>query len=364
MSTMMSSPQLYVSVLDNLDDAIVAVDHQAIVTLINPAAQDFLGVSEKQAIGVTIDRLIGAEKPLLYLITAALNEGRSIADHENIILHAPGLPPRPVSANASPLYSADGAQEGAVLIMHDQTRLRELEEVIKRADRLSMLGTLAAGLAHEIKNPLSGIKGAAQLLSMELDQQPELQEYPQVMVREVERVNTIIEELLNLGNPRSLERKPTNLLQILNDIVLLQQEAQTDKDIRFSLQLDPSIPPVMGDPDLLTQLFLNLIKNAGEAVEQHGQIEIVAKIAAESHRNTPKSRPQPMVLVQVIDNGAGIGAEDLERIFTPFYTTKRSGSGLGMAICQKIASDHDGLLKVDSKPGQGTRISVSLPIRC
>lgn len=362
MSKPQGNCQLSINVLDNLEDAVVAFDQQEKVTLINPMGQNFLGFSEKQAIGASLEKVVRKQETLLYLVRTSLSETRSIADHENIVLHTTGLPPRPVSATVSPLYSPEGKLEGTVLMMHDLTRVRELEEAIQRADRLSMLGTLAAGLAHEIKNPLGGIKGAAQLLAMELGENPDLQEYPQVMVREVERVNTIIEELLNLGNPRSLERVPVNLSQILNDIVLLQQEAVHDREVRFQLHLDPSIPPIVGDPDLLTQLFLNLIKNAGEAIDQHGQIEITTRVSSESHRNKPSSRPQPMIRVEISDNGKGISAEEQERIFTPFYTTKRGGSGLGMAICQKIVSDHDGLLKVESQPGQGTQVTVALPL--
>ena len=355
-------PQLYVSALENLDDAVIALNTSGQVTLINPAAQDFTGLSERQTLGMPAERLFPRQDELLYLIRTGLTEARSIADHENIILRPAGQPPRPVSASISPLFTRDGVLEGAVLVLHDMTRVRELEDAVKRADRLSMLGTLAAGLAHEIKNPLGGIKGAAQLLAMELGDNPGLQEYPRVMVREVDRVNTIIEELLNLGNPRQLERGPVNLGQVLNDIVLLQQEALADKGIRFVLHLDPSIPPIVGDPDLLTQLFLNLIKNAGEAIEQRGQIEITTRVASESHRNRPDSRPQPMIRVEIADSGKGITAEELERIFTPFYSTKAGGSGLGMAICQKIVSDHDGLLKVESAPGQGTTVNVALPL--
>jgi len=356
-------PQLYVSVLENLDDAVVAVDRHERVTLLNPAAQDFLGVSDRQILNRQLAELFERQPELLAMVHTAIAEGRSIVDHENTVLYGPGLPPRPVSVNVSPLFTHDGGLEGAVLILHDQSRLRQLEETVQRAERLTMLGTLAAGLAHEIKNPLGGIKGAAQLLAMELGDTPSLQEYPQVMVREVERVNTIIEELLNLGNPRSLERRPVNLSQVLNDIVLLQQEALADRDIRFLLHFDPSIPPILGDRDLLTQLFLNLVKNAGEAIDHQGQIEITTRVASESHRNRPDSRPLPMIRVEIADSGKGIPAEELERIFTPFYTTKRSGSGLGMAVCQKVVSDHDGLLKVESRIGQGTTVTVFLPLK-
>jgi two-component system nitrogen regulation sensor histidine kinase GlnL len=249
------------------------------------------------------------------------------------------------------------------MIVRDLSRVRELEDTLRRADQLAMLATLAAGLAHEIKNPLGGIKGAAQLLALELRNDSPLLEYTRVMVKETERINGIIEELMDLGKPRPALMGEVNLARILGDIVLLQKEAARGQSIDFALSLDPSIPPVLGDEHLLTRLFLNLIKNAREAIAGQGRVEIESKISAEYHMTTPGNRPSPLVVVRVRDTGCGIPADELERIFTPYYTTKSKGTGLGLAICQKIVEDHRGFLKLASTPGEGTEISVWLPLR-
>jgi two-component system nitrogen regulation sensor histidine kinase GlnL len=254
-------------------------------------------------------------------------------------------------------------QDGAMLIIRDLSRVRELEETLRRADQLAMLATLAAGLAHEIKNPLGGIKGAAQLLAMELQDDSPLREYTRVMVKETERINGIIEELMDLGKPRPALMREVNLARVLGDIVLLQKEAARGQRIDFVLSLDPSIPPVQGDEHLLTRLFLNLIKNAREAVDRDGRIDITCKISAEYHLTIPGTRPSPLVVVKIRDTGCGISADEIERIFTPYYTTKTKGSGLGLAICQKIVEDHRGFLKLTSTPGEGTEFSVWLPLR-
>jgi two-component system nitrogen regulation sensor histidine kinase GlnL len=233
---------------------------------------------------------------------------------------------------------------------------------VRRSDRLSILGTLAAGLAHEIKNPLGGIKGATQLMAMELPEQSPLREYTEVMIREVERVNDIIEELMDLARPRPPQWSPVNLAKVLGNIVLLQKEAHQGKNIDFQLDFDPSIPPLRGDENLLTRLFLNLIKNAAEAIGKQGRVTVSTKVDPNYHLTKPGSRPVPMIMIEIQDNGKGIDPETLEQIFTPFYTTKNKGSGLGLATCQKIISEHEGFLKVDSTPGNGTRISVSLPL--
>ncbi|MEJ2201009.1 MAG: ATP-binding protein, partial [Desulfuromonadaceae bacterium] len=223
--------------------------------------------------------------------------------------------------------------------------------------------TLAAGLAHEIKNPLGGIKGATQLMDMELPESSPLREYTEVMIREVERVNSIIEELMDLARPRPPQWSAVNLSKILGSIVLLQKEAHQEKHLEFQLDLDPSIPPLRGDESLLTRLFLNLIKNAAVAIVEQGRITVVTKIEPNYHLTKPGSRPIPMIVIEIQDNGKGIAPEILEQIFTPFYTTKNKGSGLGLATCQKIVSEHEGFLKVDSTPGKGTLFSVSLPLR-
>jgi len=358
----MTDNGLTARILENVEDGIIALDGDGRVTLCNPAAQVYTGISERQCRGRLFRTLFANQTALLYLVQTALVDGRSISDHENIVLRRASGPPLPVGASASPIYTGKGTQDGAVLILRDLSRVRELEDAVRRADRLSMLGTLAAGLAHEIKNPLGGIKGAAQLLAMELPQESALQEYTRVMVREVERVNGIIEELMDLSRPRptaALGR--VHLGKVLSDIVLFQKEAHRGKEIDFNLALDPSIPPIQGDENLLTRLFLNLVKNAAEAIDRAGRVEITTKVASEYHLTKPGDRPVPLIVIEVRDNGRGISAEEQDFIFTPFYTTKVSGSGLGLATCQKIVTEHGGFIKIDSEPGEGTTFAVSLP---
>ncbi|PLY01055.1 MAG: PAS domain-containing sensor histidine kinase [Desulfuromonas sp.] len=353
--------QIYSRVLDNLDRAVIAIDQQGHIILFNPTAQSYTGLSEKQSLGRNFENLFAGQDSIIALVRQTLAEGRSISDDENIYLSRASSPDIPISVTVSPIFGSSSDQEGAVMIIRDLSRVRELEEALRHADRLSMLGTLAAGLAHEIKNPLGGIRGAAQLLEMELDEDSSLGEYTTVMIKEVERVNGIIEELMDLSHPRPPAMSNVNLAQMIDDIVLLQQEAHREQNIRFTLELDPSIPPIRGDEALLTRLFLNLIKNAAEAVPHDGHIKISCKIASDYHVHNPGRKPVPWIVVKITDNGPGISATDRERIFTPFYTTKQNGSGLGLATCQKIVGSHQGFISVKSKPNEGTTFRVSLP---
>jgi two-component system nitrogen regulation sensor histidine kinase GlnL len=356
------SPQEYAMILENIEDAVIALDQQGTISLFNPAAQDYTGISEKQSLGQFFFERFEHQNILCYLVRTALDEGRSISDHEAIVLRMPGTKPRPVSVTVSPIFTTDGTQQGAVLILRDLTQVRTLEETVRRADRLSMVGTMAAGLAHEIKNPLGGIKGAAQLLQMELGKDKELQEYTELMIRETERVNRIIEELLDLSRPRKNRTGKVNISQILDEIVMLQKQAVAERTISFRLYLDPSIPDISGDRDLLVRLFLNLIKNAGEASPDGGKITIESRIDSEYHMSLPGARPTPMVLITISDNGPGIPQQQTEQIFTPFYTTKVGGSGLGLSICQKIVLDHSGFMQISNQQEGGAVVKVSLPL--
>nr|WP_198912475.1 ATP-binding protein [Desulfuromonas acetoxidans] len=358
-----SPDQLAQNVLASTTEAIIVIDIDYKIVLLNPAAQNLTGMSARQATGQHIEALFKDQEGLLYLVNTSMQEGRSISDRETIQLSRPTAPDLPVSATVCPLFTESGKQEGVILSLHDASHVRQLEQDVQRADRLVMLGTLAAGLAHEIKNPLGGIKGAAQLLTMELAKRDDLLEYMQVMIKETDRINEIIEELMNLTTPRSQVLSEVNLAKIIREIVLLQQQSEAAEDKTFDLQLDPTIPPITGDQTLLTRLLLNIIKNAVEATVPGGTITISTRIDTQHHLTRPGQPPVPFVVVKVTDNGCGISKELLKKIFTPFYTTKSTGSGLGLAISQKIVSDHDGLLHFDSIEGEGTCCRIYLPFK-
>lgn len=354
----------YANILDNLEDAVIAVDQCGIINVFNPAAQSYTGMSERKCLGKSFFDSFEQQPILCRLTRIVLDEGRSISDHETVsIINKNRRKNRPVSVTVSPIFSTSGPQQGAIIILHDQTQVRSLEEAVRHADRLSMVGTMAAGLAHEIKNPLGGIKGSAQLMQMDISEGDDLYEHTQLIIREVERINRIIEELLNLARPRPLEQGSVNLNQLLDEVVTLQQNSTCGSTIKLRFQPDPSIPDIAGDRDLLVRLFLNLIKNACEATAQGTRVLVESRIDAEYHLSLPGSRPTPMIQINIYDQGPGIPQDELQKIFTPYYTTKTGGTGLGLAICQKIISDHDGMLHFNNQPEGGTLTTVSLPLR-
>jgi two-component system nitrogen regulation sensor histidine kinase GlnL len=319
-------------------------------------------VSRRQAMGHPFSEIFKDEGPLNEMVAKTVATGMSVSDHENIVLKRGGRI-IPVGASTSPMLSSSGERIGTILLLRDLTNVRELEDAVRQADRLSSLGALAAGLAHEIKNPLGGIKGAAQLLEMEFPENEELREYIRVMLKEVQRVNLIVEELLALASPGRLKLTKVNLHRVLSDIVLLQRRAVHDgQSVTIQQYFDPSIPPILADESLLTQLFLNLIKNAQEAVGAGGVVKVTSRVLADYSMTQKGERRARMIAIEVADNGPGIPQDVLENLFTPFFTTKSKGTGLGLAICQKIVSEHRGMIKVDSDASRGTVFTVMLPL--
>jgi len=354
-------PEFYANVIDSVGDGVIVLDLSGDVILMNPVAEELAGVSRQISNGQPFTQLFKGEALLLEIAEKSSISGMSISDHENIVLKRGGHI-TPLSVTVSPLLLADGSRAGAIVLLRDLTNIRELEEAVRKSDRLSALGALAAGLAHEIKNPLGGILGAAQLLEMELEEEDELRDCTRVVLKEVQRVNRIVEELLDLSAPRSLNLVGVNLHKILAHIVFLEQQATEGRNIIFQRHLDPSIPAILVDEGRITQLFLNLVKNAVEAVGDSGIIEISSRIVSEYSLTQKGERRSRMVAIEVKDNGVGMSAGALENIFTPFYTTKEKGTGLGLAICQKIVDEHRGMIRVDSDTGSGTTFTIMLPL--
>ena len=327
----------------------------------NPAAEETTGVSRRQAQGNRFSDVFKGDLLLIEMVEKTAATGMTISDHENVVLKRSGHH-TPVSATTSPLLLESGERIGAILLLRDLTNIRDLERAVRQADRLSSLGTLAAGLAHEIKNPLGGIKGAAQLLEQELPEEGGLRDYTRVMIKEVRRVNRIVEELLELASPRKIKLDRVNLHKTIGDIMTLQKRAASGKNIAFRQQFDPSIPPILGDEALLTQLFLNLIKNAVEAVAEEGTVQVTSRVVSDYSMTQNWERRSRMVALEVSDDGPGMDKEQMEHLFTPFYTTKAKGTGLGLAICQKIVLEHRGMIKVESERSRGTTFTVMLPL--
>lgn len=356
------SPQIsWEQILTNLDDGVVAVDPEGRITFFNEAAEVLTEVSSAAAAGQPFEQIFKRELWLIDLIRRAHppRQKRARGEGDFVTRWAKKIP---VSVTASPLEDRHGHFVGTILLLRDIKHRRELEEDLKRADRLALMGTLAAGLAHEIRNPLGGIKGAAQLLRRSGDGNSTLREFTDIMIREVDRVDQLIEQLLDLSRPAQLSLAPVNIHEILEDVLLLESQTVGNREIDIRKRFDPSLPSIRGDRAQLTQVFLNLVKNAFQAMERSGALTVTTRVETDYHIHEQGVGPNRFIWVDLADEGSGIREEDLAHIFSPFFTTKINGTGLGLATCYSIIKEHGGTIRVESTEGKGSTFKVSLVV--
>jgi two-component system nitrogen regulation sensor histidine kinase GlnL len=248
--------------------------------------------------------------------------------------------------------------------VRDISRLRQLESEVRRGETLAAAGQMAVGLAHEIRNPLSAIRGAVQLMQRELGDEARWGEYTAVLLKEVTRVNSIIEMLLDLGRPVTLRTVPLNVHQLLERVALLLEEEATSLGVQFVRRYDPSLPPIMADEDRIVQVFHNLVRNAIEAMPGGGRLTLVTRLSMNPlfAKVDLGQGQKSLAEIQIADEGQGMPEATRDKVFTPFFTTKDRGLGLGLALCHRIVEEHKGAIQVTSEPGRGTAVSCFLPI--
>ena len=346
-------------ILACIGDGIVALDPASRVVIFNPAMEEMTGISSRRATGQALATLLPEGSSIPARVVATLETGQPFSTPEVEWQRRDGCL-FPASLTIAPVLDKLGETLGAVLVVRDLRRVKELEESQRPADRLVAFSVFGAAMAHEIKNPLLGIRGAAQLLAEELADSG-LREYSDIVVREADRLNALLEEMLDFARPHPLRRVWVNLHEVLDTVVTLERASCEARGVSFKQEYDPSLPNLWADRDRLVQVFLNLVRNAWEAMPQGGTLTLATKTATGLGRIRPAGGP--MLLVEVTDEGRGIPPEDQAKLFTPFYTTKAKGSGLGLVVSHKIVEEHGGRCSVKSLPGQGTTVRVYLPVK-
>jgi signal transduction histidine kinase len=226
---------------------------------------------------------------------------------------------------------------------------------MQRADRLASLGTLTAGLAHEIRNPLVAIKTFTQLLPERLDDEEFRNHFLNVTAGEVDRISSLVNELLEFARPSQPNLNREDLNQVVERMLLLIATASHKKNLQIVKEYQPSLPPVLLDKEQIKQVLFNVLLNAIDAAPENSTITVGTRLLE-------KNGYQDQVQIMVRDNGKGIPKEDVDKIFTPFYTTKRQGSGLGLAISHQIIEEHHGTIEVESEENQGATFYINLPV--
>ncbi|MDE2322863.1 MAG: PAS domain S-box protein [candidate division NC10 bacterium] len=347
----------YEDLLGSLQDGIIIVESDGRIRSINQAAEELTGVSAQVLYGRPFEQIFPNDRSLQELVRKTMESGRTHADFDARLTRQDGSQVV-ISAVSSLISDGTGQARGTVLVLRDQTGIRELEERLQRSDRLAALGTVAAGVAHEIRNPLAGLRGAAQLLEGEPDFPPVLKEYTLVIVKEVDRLGAIVERLLSFATPRGPVLRSCNLHEILDDLFFLERAPLGAANVTVQRQYDPQLPEILADPSEIRQLFLNLIRNGVEAMPGGGDLTVRTRY----ERSAKRCGGRSVAVAEIIDQGSGFDPEIERHLFTPFFTTKERGTGLGLAICLRIVEDHGGAMEATSSPGRGSRFRVWLPL--
>jgi two-component system sporulation sensor kinase A len=250
-----------------------------------------------------------------------------------------------VEAHGTPVIDEYGNVEKVVVVARDITKRKQTEEQLLKSEKLAVVGQLAAGVAHEIRNPMTALKGFLQLIS----RQAENARYCNIMLSELDRINTIVDEFLMVAKPQVQKFQHNDVRDLLRDVITLMNAQGTMSNVRVSINFDPSIPLVLCDGNRLKQVFINIIKNAIDAMPSGGEIEIQVK------------NEDNKVFIRFLDNGCGIPEERIPRLGEPFYTTKEKGTGLGLMVSYRIIEAHHGDIRISSEVNKGTIVEVVLP---
>ncbi len=349
-------------VLDAVLDGVLVVDLSGVVEFVNAEACRILETSALASLGSGLEQVLGPDHPVAKLARSVLDSGRSAIESEQQIerrFAAAVL----ADVAASPLLEDDRSPSGAVVVLRDRTIQQSMREVATERERLSDFGQIAAGIAHEVKNPLGGIRGAAEILASRASDDRN-REAAELIVREVDRITTLVDDLMVFAQGEAVRFAPVNIHQVLDEVLDLLAMDPLAAGVEIERSFDPSIPDMLADEDRLIQVFLNLSRNALQALDgRGGKLSIETRMSLEHRLASEGGRRLPTLLVSVADDGAGIAPEVIGEVKKPFFTTRRGGTGLGLAVSRHWVARHGGTLHIESEPGAGTRVRVALPLR-
>ncbi|MCL6558767.1 MAG: PAS domain-containing protein [Firmicutes bacterium] len=336
--------------IDRLPLGLLVIDREGRVRVLNRALSRLTGVRDHEVIGKSLLKFLDSQDPGSNKLMETLATGKGFQDVEPGTL-IPVTGSLNYIANTYAITDKNGVTMGAMAVFMPAGRQHELENAVVKAEKLAILGQMAAGMVHEIRNPLTVIGGFLQLLQDRLKGDSK-EEYISIILAELKHVNSLISEFLQLAKPGFSKRTHCSISKIITDVIMLVESEAFMRKIEINSDTAMDIPPILGDSEQLKQVLLNIIKNAFDALSDGGKI----------FAQTSWDRHNGYVRVAIRDTGAGMDEQTLANMFDPFFTTKESGTGLGMFICKKIIDNHGGRIEVRSEPGRGTTVTVLLPL--
>ncbi len=333
--------------ISSLPVGLIATDNKGQIILYNQFSQELTGISEKVAIGNTTEVFSKTEEIQAALDASGKRKG-IISQKEVQLVNDAGIC-HTVQLNHMAIIDREEKFVGTLLMIQDLSQVKKLEEELRRSERLAALGKMAAGVAHELRNPLSSIKGLALVLQSKFSKDNQDTETAKILVQEVERLNRSISELLDYARPQKLQKKGFDIHALLHKAVSLLSIDAEAAGVVMVTDFPDSFPNIHADEDRLNQVFLNLFLNSIQAMSDGGTLRVTTVKRGDTIRITVK------------DTGCGIASENLGRVFDPYFTTKPEGTGLGMAMSAKILEEHGGSMVVTSEEGEGTSVVVDIP---
>lgn len=346
-----SLTQKYVGQLtSDINLGVVVLDKEGHIVEISQLACKLLGVDRTDIINLHIDQVFRGVPEEHRLVQREVMEGVKI--HNKAMSWTNDRQRYELLVDSNTLQDETGRTVGAYVIFKDVTNLRSLEQKIERSDRLAMIGQIAAGTAHEIRNPLTSIKGFLQMFlqSFTENNMSRERDYTEIMLTEINRINSLVSEFLLLSKPRDIQYQMVDLNTVFSEMMPIVESQALLHGIDVQCTGEGQLPMVVGDAELLKQVFLNICKNGLEAMGHEGTLYI-------SHHVEPD---RDKISINIRDTGPGVPVYIIDRIFDPFFTTKEEGTGLGLSVCQKIIHDIGGQIRVSSK-GYGTTFHILLP---
>lgn len=336
-------------ILRNLPIGIVVVDNDLKIKRVNEGMILLLKRDVKEMLGSKICKILCSHEDGGYCKIEDSFLNRKILFKEKFIINVEGESV-PMAVTSSFIYTSDNVISGVILMVEDIREVAKLEEQLRRSERLSAIGKIAAYMAHEIKNPLASISTGIEFVSEKLPPDDSVKGYMEMILKEIYRLDRLIKNLLSFASRKPLNKVPVNIFEILNECITLLTPEIIGKDIKLKTDFEENELVVYLDPDQFKEVVLNLVRNAIDAIDKDGEVELGFKRMGSS------------VIFWCKDNGKGIREEYVHNIFEPFFSTKKGGSGLGLAIVHKIVEDHGGKIEVESDYGRGTIFKVHLPL--
>jgi signal transduction histidine kinase len=345
----------------NLRNGVLAVTHDGRIAVMNDVAYRIFGLEPRpDDIGRHYTEVLGDLPDVTRIIAGAFDLAH-LPNRAELRLKRTS---KVIGYTLSQVVDAGGRITGATLFFKDLTRVEQIEERERLRDRLAALGEMAAAIAHEVKNPLAGIEVMAGLLKRQLAGNEDALSILSDIIKEAKMANAIVIEVLDFVRPIRLQVEHIALGDVLRDAITMSESHPKRGEVAVTLSAPDDLPYIQGDPHQLRQIFTNLLTNAFEAMEGRGAVSLaVSQVAAEDEIAIGSGvKAVPLVQVDVADNGPGVSPDVMDKMFSPFFTTKPQGSGLGLAIVRKIVDAHDGRIDVSPRPEGGVRFRVTLPV--